>query len=48
MAKLFVYQRHIGFVPKVDDKLTFDGQLFSVRSVSEDKQERQWILEVGL
>jgi hypothetical protein len=48
MAKLYIYQRHVGFTPRVDDKLTFDGQLFTVRAVSEDKQEEQWILEVGL
>ena len=48
MVRLYIYQRHIGFVPKVDDKLEFDGQPFTVRSVSEDKQERQWIVEVGL
>ena len=45
---LFIYQRHIGFTPKIDDTLTMEGQKYTVRSIKEDTQEEQWILEVSL
>jgi hypothetical protein len=47
-AELFIYQRHVGFEPKVDDTFTLDSQLYKILSVGEDTQEKQWIIEAGL
>jgi len=44
----FVYQRHIGFTPKVGDKVVHNGQEYEILKVAENQRELQWRLEIGL
>ena len=44
----FIYQRHIGFTPKVGDKVVHNGQEYEILKVAENQRELQWRLEIGL
>jgi hypothetical protein len=46
--KVVVEQDHIGIVPKTEDELTWDGQLYKVFRVSQDFQHNQYELHCTL
>ena len=48
MLSLYIYQAHIGFPPKVGDKIVHDGTTYEILKVTENQRELQWRVEVGL